>query len=344
MNFPPALKRTKVTVSLCLSLLGPLFSAHAQNTPPSQRFLLVVETSAGIKPRATNVIQTVDRLFSAGLNGQMHAGDTIGVWTYDSELHTGKFPLQHWTPQSGRDITLAIVQFLEQQSYDQPSSLAPVVAPMTNIVAHSDKITVLLISAGSEAPAGVPFDAQIADAYKLNAATQQEQSMPFVTIWRAARGKFTEFTVSTPPGPIVFPAFATNPPPLAPVVPNPPVPNLVVINHDSPPATNRSAETNAVAPTPTHTNEAVAAVTTPAPIVSNLATIPVAKTNPAPASPHESAAIPAPPKNELPPIPILVGVIVVMAGLVLFCLAKLKSSRASPRESLITRSMNQKEK
>jgi hypothetical protein len=351
MILSPLLKRTKVAALLSLSLLGAWFSASGQNptaTPAnprsSERFLLVVETSSGMKPRATNLLQTVGRLFSAGLNGQLHVGDTIGVWTYDSDLHAGKFPLQHWTPQNMQEVTATIVQFLQQQGYDQPAGLAPVMGPMTNIVARSDKITVLLISDGSEAPAGMPFDTQIADAYKLNAAAQQAQAMPFVTIWRAERGEFTGFMVSTPPGLVEFPAFATNLVPVAPAVASSPVPNLIVINHDSPPATNPPVKTNTTTPTPAQTTQTVAAVTTPAPGVSSIATAPVEKTNPAPAPPRESPAIPAQPKSKLPLIPILIGVIVVTAGLVFFCLAKLKSSRAAPRTSLITHTMNEEEK
>jgi len=307
--------------------------------PSSDRFLLVVETSADMQSRVTNALQTVGRLFADGLNGQLHAGDTIGLWTYDRELHTGKFPLQHWSPANQQDIARAITQFLEQQTYDQPSSWAPVVVAMTNVAARSDRITVLLLSDGGDAPAGMPFAAQIADAYKHNAARQQERAMPFVTIWRAVRGTFTGFTVSTPPEPVVFPAFTTNPLPTAPVVASAPAPDLIVIGHDTPP-TNPPVVTNVALPIPSRTNETATTVTNSAPIVSNVATVSVARTNPAPAPPYESSPSPEPPKTERRLIPMLAGVVVVMAALVIFCLARLRRSRAAPRASLITRTMN----
>ncbi len=345
MIFPTSLKQTKVAVCLSLSLLAFWDAAPAQDPaatrthePSSDRFLLVVETSADMQPRVTNALQTVGRLFADGLNGQLHAGGTIGLWTYDRELHTGKFPLQHWSPTNQQDIAQAITQFLEQQTYDQPSRWAPVVVAITNVAARSDRITVLLLSAGGAAPAGMPFAAQIADAYKHNAATQQERAMPFVTIWRAVRGTFTGFTVSTPPEPVVFPTYTTNP-----IVASPPAPDLIVIGHDSPPPTNPPVVTNVAAPAATHANEVVATVTNSPPIVSNGATVSVAKTNRASAPPDESPVIPKPHESKLPLILILAGVVVAMAVLVAFCLARLQRSRVA-RASLITRTMNSDKK
>jgi hypothetical protein len=371
---------------VCLCLLAVWFSAPAQTVPPagagrtnrtssSERFLLIVETSPSMQKRVANVQRTVGQLFSSGLNGQLHPGDTIGVWTYNDELHAGKFPLKRWTPQTSREITLALVRFIQQQSYDKPARLAPVLAQLTNVIASSEKITVLLVSDGSEVPLGTPFDAQIAEAYKHNAAEQQEQSMPFVTILRAARGEFTGFTVSTPPWPVEFPPAPTNPPPVAkslpvekpapplpvtpavvpvPKVPSPgfPVPSLDsgLRTPDSgvtPPPTKPPVVSEVAPPSVEKTNEAVVAIPTPPTVVSNVWPVQLERTNSATIPPPEpeTAAIPAAAvEGKLPFIPILAGVAVALVGLALLCFALLRRSREAPRVSLITRSMNKDEK
>ena len=60
---------------------------------------------------------------------------------------------------------------------------------------------------------GTPYDAQIAEAYRTNAADQRKQQMPFLTVLRAAKGKFIGFTVNTPPWPVEFPKFPAEPVP-----------------------------------------------------------------------------------------------------------------------------------
>ena len=38
------------------------------------------------------------------MKGQVEAGDTIGLWTFNEELYTGRFPLQTWLPPAQEDI------------------------------------------------------------------------------------------------------------------------------------------------------------------------------------------------------------------------------------------------
>ena len=91
-------------------------------------------------------------------------------------------------------------------------------AQLTSVVADSDKITVILISDGSEPLAGTPFDVQIAEAFRLNAAEQRKQAMPFITVLRAAKGKFVSLRVNTPPWPFELPPYPGETVPVAPPV------------------------------------------------------------------------------------------------------------------------------
>jgi hypothetical protein len=221
MNFSPSNQHyggrksvaTLLLVWLTYSLVAqtPVSRTNAPSGPVAERFLLIVDTSAAMQKRAANTEQVVGNLFIGGAGNQLHRGDTIGVWTYTDDLHTGQFPLQRWSPQTREAIATGIVDFLKSRKYEKTSQLAPVMAQLKSVVADSDKITVMLISAGEEALTGTPYDAQIAEAYRLNAADQRKQKMPFLTVLRAVKGKFIGYTVNTPPWPAEFPVFPAEP-------------------------------------------------------------------------------------------------------------------------------------
>jgi hypothetical protein len=325
--------------------------AGRTNRPAPERFLLIIETSAAMQKRSTNVLHSVGQLFTANLLSQFHRGDTVGMWTYNNELHAGEFPLQRWTPTAGKEIMLATVQFVSQLRYSKQSRLAPVMAQLRNVVANSDKLTVILISDGSESPVGTPFDRQIAAAFKLNSAEQRSQAMPFVTILRAAKGEFCSFKVNTPPWPIELPAFPNEPAPVAPApIETKPAPN-VEVTPSTPPATP-VVISNPPAVTPRTNTPAASVVTTPpvelptnpppavtvSPLPSPTNITPA--TNPSPVLLSKPVATTTSADNKIPVAPILIGASIVLVGMAVLGLALLKRFRKEPRVSLITRSMN----
>ena len=70
----------------------------AKAAPPSNRCLLIVETSRSMQRRADAVLKTVQDLLTSGLSGQLRQGDTLGLWTFNEDLYAGRFPLQTWSP------------------------------------------------------------------------------------------------------------------------------------------------------------------------------------------------------------------------------------------------------
>ena len=362
MNCHPIHRRrarfwTGLILSVCLMALS--LSGHAQTSPPGRinrptpgRYLIIIETSAAMQKRSTNVLRSVDQLLTSSLAGQLHRGDTIGMWTYNNELHAGAFPLQRWTPTAGKEIMLATVQFVHELTYSKQARLAPVMTQLTKVVADSDKITVILISDGSESPTGTPFDRQIAEAFKLNNAEQRRQAMPFVTILRAAKGEFVSFKVNTPPWPIELPAYPGEPASVTPapteITPPPPKAKVTapvkpvtpaVVSEPLPvtPHTNSSATNVVAVAVELPTNPAPTVVAAPPPAPTNIT--PAA--NPTPVLPPEPAtAATAGAENKMPVIPILIGAGIVLVGITILSLALLKRSRPPPRVSLITRSMN----
>jgi hypothetical protein len=236
----PLLQATLAFVALIgLGTAVPL-PIHAQTNSasadlPANRYLLIVETSRSMQRRSEGTVRAVSNLIGSRMRGQLRLNDTIGVWTFNDTLYTGKLALQDWSEGERSAIAGKIVSFLEEQPYEKQGQLDKVLPALLRVVKNSEFITVILISEGAQDFQGTPFDQQINLSYKQWSAQQQQAHMPFVTVLRARRGQFTNYSVTpapwpvdmpplpvdlvrpkTPPGPPVASARRPDPPPMAP--------------------------------------------------------------------------------------------------------------------------------
>lgn len=344
-------------LALFVALLFPL-SAQTQ-TPPApnpataERFLVIVETSAAMQKRAENVQKALGSVIASGLQGQIGEDCTVGVWTFNEKLFTGQLPLQLWNSTTRQKVALTVVQFLQQQKNEKPGRLAAAWEAATNVVAQSDRITLLLVTSGADPVVGTPFDAAITESFLKNSDQQRKQNMPFLTILRAVKGKFVAFAVNMPPWPLEVPAYPDGyrptPPPPAPAVIAETKPTPVVKRPDpgmlSPTNTIYLAETSAPVEvpvattiTPAPTNPAVTATAQPIPKIA----VESKPTDTAPVAPANAAA-PEPataPNAKFPVVTILIAGIALLLGVMVVFIALLRWSRRSAGESLITHSMN----
>jgi hypothetical protein len=172
---------------------------------PSNRYLLVVETSRSMQRWADGVRQTVQDLLKSGLGGQLRRGDTLGVWTYNESLYAGRFPLQTWSPETQEDVILHTLTFLKEQKYEKQASFDKVLPALSRVIKGSPFITIILISSPDEKIHGTPFDNRINGFYQEWHEAQQKARMPFVTVLRGQDGQLADFTVNTPPWPVQMP-------------------------------------------------------------------------------------------------------------------------------------------
>ncbi|HKI70638.1 MAG TPA: hypothetical protein VKA67_13705, partial [Verrucomicrobiae bacterium] len=221
--------RVKKPASLIVTLMATgVFCASAQQplrqsdvsapagerAPSSNRYLLIVDTSRSMRERTNAVGQLIQTVLLSGMDGQMRLGDTFGVWTYNEHLYSGQFPLQLWTPDHFRRITMQAVQFLEGQHYQNKSDLATVMPDLLQLVKRSDFITVILLTDGNNEIHGTPFDGKINEFFRSWKGRQERLKMPIVVFLRGQKGKLTDYRVSTPPWPL---DSLPPPPPLKPV-------------------------------------------------------------------------------------------------------------------------------
>jgi hypothetical protein len=266
-----------------LVLLISATSTFAQSS--SNRWLLVYNTSASMRDRVRGMEAVTQDLLTTAMHGTIRGGDTIGIWTYSTQLHAEEAPLQTWHPETAGDIAQHTLDFLSRHAYQKTAAFNDVLTNMLRVIKSSEVITVILISDGSDAIQGTPFDARVAAFYKANYQEQKKARMPFVTVFRGEKGIITTNTLGLAPWPVEIPVVpvpapmgAKAPAPTPAVAPAKPVPSLIVIG--------KKAETtyNVPADLPDHSGQLATAA--PAPVVPKTET-------PAPAPAVEEKSKPA---------------------------------------------------
>ncbi|HTL54589.1 MAG TPA: hypothetical protein VL361_02875 [Candidatus Limnocylindrales bacterium] len=255
--FAPALGWLFTVVMGVTNLLPPPIQAqtNSPSTLPANRYLIVVETSHAMQRRSAGAFRAVHDMLGSRMRGQLHLGDTIGVWTYNEKLYTGQLALQEWSEGERAAIDDKVLNFLGKQKFEKQGRFDAVLPALLQVVKNSQFITVILISEGNQDFHGTPYDQQINQSYKAWSTQQQDAHMPFLTVLRARRGQFTNFSVTSAPWAIDMPPLPSDlltprAPPSLPVVSTPKtappstVPPLIISGKKSQPAPTVSPTTN----------------------------------------------------------------------------------------------------
>lgn len=210
-NPPKKMNPQTVRIAACFVLAVSAWCAPAQtNSAPAapgsrntdqrgHRYLVIVETSKEMDRRSEGVAHTILDTLGTGLKGQVKQGDTLGLWTFNETLLTGKFPVRKWGPDTQAAAATSVVEFLKKQKYEKQGLPEKVLPTLCRVVTNSELITVVLISTGNGNLQGTGFDEKINATYAQWRSQQQKKKMPFVTLLRARHGVLTDFAVSPAP-------------------------------------------------------------------------------------------------------------------------------------------------
>ena len=199
--------------------------AQPVTQPVENRFLLVFDTSSDMKKRLPAVQRALDTILATNMRGQLHAGDSIGVWTFDREVRAGQFPLQRWVPENAAMTASNIVRFVARQHYSKKTSLDALLPYLNWVVQNSDRLTVLIFCDGDGGVTGTPFDSGINRIFQQQQAERKSAREPFILVLRSQLGNYTGCTMNLPPAPLGFPEFPPWPqPPMEPTNAPPPPP------------------------------------------------------------------------------------------------------------------------
>jgi len=293
------LRRAPVAFALCAGFfLVPVGRAQPEPQIGGDRFLFIFDTSADMKKRLPAVQAEVNALLATSLGGHLRPGDSLGVWTFDQNLRTGQFPLQHWQAEDAVTIAPSINKFVGDQHFANNTRFDALQPQLNQVIQNSRRLTVLIFCDGEDEIKWTPYDAGINQVFQERLADQKKASQPFVLVFRTQLGQYTGCTMNFPPGPVSIPEFPPPPappvsvktpppaPPPAPVVQPPPIGAPLII-------IGTNVETNwPPAPAPmTPANVAPAAPTNPV--------APALPTNPAPVI--QPTAAPAPSTGSVVP-------------------------------------------
>jgi hypothetical protein len=273
--------RARIFAVLCAGIfLVPMLHAQPAGETVQSRFLLIFDTSSDMKKRVNAVQKALNTMMATSMGGQLHSGDSIGVWTFDQDLHAGEFPLQSWNPDNAANIASDIAKFASRQRYAKGTRFGALQPLLNQIVANSERLTVLIFCDGEAEFSGTPFDDGINGIFQQKLDEQKKANQPFVIVLRSQLGQYVACTVGLPPVPVSLPEFPPLPPPPPPpatkVTNAPPpasaivVPSLIIIGTNgankmppvtNPPVTNQPAPPSV--PALQQTNAAVAPLTNP---------------------------------------------------------------------------------
>ena len=109
-------------------ILIPGLRAQPTEQTVQNRFLFVFDTSHDMKSRGEAMEKTLNTLLALSLSGQMHAGDSMAVWTFGQDLRPGDYPLQTWNPDNAVMIASNLVKFVDNQHYAKAHAFRGVAA------------------------------------------------------------------------------------------------------------------------------------------------------------------------------------------------------------------------
>jgi hypothetical protein len=250
-----------VTALFAGIILIPELRAQPTEQTVQSRFLFVFETSHDMKLRLEATEKALNIALALSLNGQMHAGDSMGVWTFGQKLRPGDYPLQTWDPDNAVAIASNLVKFVDSQQYAKSARFEALQPVLNEVVQDSERLTVLIFCDGGGKFSGTPYDDGINQIFEQKSEAQKKTKQPFIIVLRSQLGQYIGCTVGLPPELLTYPQFPPlpAPPPPAPKVTNTPAPAPVIVgqpliiigtkNKSNPPApvavpTNSPAMTN----------------------------------------------------------------------------------------------------
>jgi len=194
-----------MTAALLTGALSPTISAQSNinvATRSANRYLFIVETSRAMQSRARGVFDAIKHALDSSLNGQIHQGDLVGIWTFNEVVHQELFPTQVWSQPTQLAFAVRLPTFADAEVYQRRARLDKIVPEMLKVIADSENITVILVTTGDGVIQGTPFDAQINSAWKEWYDELEGIHMPLQTVIRAKNAQPAAWIMTPAPRPI----------------------------------------------------------------------------------------------------------------------------------------------
>src|SRR5215469_2356670 len=183
-------------ISVCalalLSGLGlvPPSLAQSDHGPVENRFLFVFDTSSAMKKRLPAEEHAIGGLFDILLNGHLLPGDSIGIWTFNRDLHTGLVPLQRWSSDQLTTFPPELIGFIHKQRYTKDTRFDELIPALNEVVKTSPRLTIFIFcdGEGQVQVNDLPWAATINNTFKLHQREMAKGRVPYVIVLRSQIG------------------------------------------------------------------------------------------------------------------------------------------------------------
>jgi hypothetical protein len=153
------MNRLLLTLIICIASL----SAIAAEPPPrpQHNFLFIVDSSVSMEQRKPAAIKLVRDVIASRFDGQIEAGDSIDIWTYDTENNLRGFPPQIWQAENAQRISDAATQYLQDYRFKGKSEFANVASDLSILVPQTKSLLIVIITDGEQPFSGISLDLEI---------------------------------------------------------------------------------------------------------------------------------------------------------------------------------------
>jgi len=231
----------------CLALLLSTASLLALPATNSNRFLFLIDTSAGMKPFEKGAQDSLFDSISSGLRGRMTNNDTYGIWLLNEEVDTS-FKMELWRDKFKVEQAAKAAVHLKEHGYRGRLNLDQAMNDVLAIVRAVGDVTLIFISNGETPLVSTPFDSDIKARFQELAPAMKRKKLTVNTVLAAQDGKLVAWAVNAPDVLMKIPVVPPKPKPATPVIvartPPPLVTNaapVVVAPEAPPPARPRPA-------------------------------------------------------------------------------------------------------
>jgi hypothetical protein len=214
-----------------------------EDVPPQYNFLVIVDTSISMAERKPAVLTIVRDLIRSGFSGQIEAGDSIDIWTADSQDRVERAPMI-WNPARRSAIAAGTAEAIRLEKFRRGSHLAPVLSDLNLLLPNTRGALVVLVTDGEEPISEISLDLEINNKLPIlrrqAARTREPIVISMIAIdgqlvdWKAYGGSERPVFARLPERPKSLPvaAAATPPEPIVPEVAKAPEPEQpLVLNY-----------------------------------------------------------------------------------------------------------------
>lgn len=195
-------------IFLFMTLTSQWVPAQTAGAPKGQ-VIFAVDASRSMSRVSAMSRQVVFDLVYDGVQGQMSSGDLYSIWVFNEKVYTNDFASMTWDPLLNRGLAIGASNFVKSLSYGKNTKLDRLWADLVAYARQTRKLTVIIITDGTDRFVGTTFDTQLNTFFDKHEKEYHEAKKPFVITLAALDGKFLACTINGARDPIAFDSIAS---------------------------------------------------------------------------------------------------------------------------------------